>query len=196
MTQTSEHSPAEQHHFSEVKAGPFITICALMAFGFGFFAWKAADATWSPRPYGSGAWFVLLLVFLPIWIRVPLMVGIAAELARVAIFHAIHAFDRKPDFSIGPNGVSGVGYFSSEQFSWTDVQSAERDGDELYFFGPAYPKRVLNRIRGERRYIMFTPRWFEGSTDGIVRILKVYRPDIVVGDRSETNNDIPERFRE
>lgn len=144
-------------------------------------AWWALDPSWRARAYGKGALFILILVLLPVWIRVPLLAGIAAECMRIGVHRLSHSFDSKPDFTIGPDGVGEVGLYNKfKVIPWDQIESITQDDSGIRILQKIPPGNALVRFLTGGQYgaIVYNKWFFDRDPREIMKTLSLYRPDL------------------
>lgn len=67
-----------------------------------------------------------LLMFIPSWIRLPVIALLAGEALTRLIVPVIWSFDRTPDFTIGPQGIYGPSGLRFYDVPWSDIRTATR----------------------------------------------------------------------
>jgi len=159
---------------------PFVVIVVLLiALVIAWIAWEASDLAWSPSPKGEGAWLILLIAALPIWIRVPLLIGVAGELVRLSLPRLAHAFDNRPDFVVGPDGIGGVDYMTFRVIPWTAIQDVEINKHGLRIVGPDRKANVVTHLLAGKRHVIIYSRFlFKTPVTDVLLAIRHYRPDL------------------
>lgn len=67
-----------------------------------------------------------IFLLLPIWIKASLAGMLASEAIARSLIYGLFAFDKRPDFAIGPDGVYGLCGLRYYHVSWKDVSSVYR----------------------------------------------------------------------
>lgn len=86
--------------------------------------WMTSISQMRGRKSGGRKLFVfLLLVFLslPFWLKTPPTILLIGELISFAICRLLWAFDKRPDFAIGPSGIYGLSYLTYYRLSWSQI---------------------------------------------------------------------------
>lgn len=139
------------------------------------------EPNWTARSYGKGAGLILILVFLPIWIRVPLMIGLAGELVRIGVHRLWHSFDSKPDFTIGPEGIGSVGFYNKfTVVPWDHIERVVYEHNGIRITRKIDSGNWLLQFltAGEYGTIVYSNWFFERHPREIMKTLSLYRPDL------------------
>jgi len=186
-------------------------------------AWFSLDPDWMPeKPDFSSSsgrrrkGFIYALIFwalfvlfmkLPFWIRVPFLLWSSYKFLRFFSVLGIRAFDKRPDFVISPEGVSGWSGRSFHHVPWPAITKhyvAVRQ-HKIWGFDVGSPKKIITLYgpeTGPRRFFGTLPprkieiNYYQGpfpeKSENILRIVCIYRPDLVkdedLADLAEASN--------
>jgi hypothetical protein len=151
-----------------------------------FLAWKLLDPHFVPRSYlygrgsGKGALLVLLLAVLPVWVRVPFVLSVVGYYIRLGFHQLRHAFDKAPDFVIGPDGISGLDELGYCSIPWSDVSSIDVRLFAIRIYGPE--RRIhwsLRLIVGQRVMFLYSRAFFKTPRSEVLAAIKHYRPELM-----------------
>ncbi|MGO4572073.1 hypothetical protein [Microvirga sp. 2TAF3] len=79
--------------------------------------------------------FFVLFMKLPIWIRLSFLLGAGLQIIRLAVRRVLHAFDQKPDLSIGPEGIGGLDNSGFHVIPWGKIDSLVAYGPYIVIVG-------------------------------------------------------------
>jgi len=87
-----------------------------------------------------------------------------------------HAFDRKADFSIGPEGISRNFLFYVRKLSWPEVQSVTLQEKAIKIVGS-------NLISRKTIEIIYDFMFFGTKKAEVLELIRQYRPDLVTDEQ-------------
>jgi hypothetical protein len=121
----------QYYYLSKWKSLLFATVVLAVALGIFWVTYSfLADPHWSPRwedlrPRRRKGALIALVIFifcsLPFWLRTPPAIYLIAEFCVVAIVRIIWAFDKRPDFAIGPHGIYGMKFSAYYHLPWHQI---------------------------------------------------------------------------
>jgi hypothetical protein len=173
-------------------------------------AWFSLDPDWMPEKpdfssssgrrrkglfYALIVWALFVLFMkLPFWIRVPFLLWSSYKFLRFFSVLGIRAFDKRPDFVISPEGVSGWSGRSFHHVPWSAIKKlhvAVRQ-HKIWGFDVGSPKKIITLHgpgTGPRRFfdtlplrrveINYVHGPFPEKAEVILSIVYRYRPDLV-----------------
>jgi len=155
----------------------FFALGTAIALLFLFLAYELSDPDWQPtgRRLRNSIWGQVLLI-LPWWIRVTFFIGLAAAIFLVYALALFHAFDRKADFSIGPEGISRNFLFYVRKLSWPEVQSVTLQEKAIKIVGS-------NLISRKTIEIIYDFMFFGTKKAEVLELIRQYRPDLVTDEQ-------------
>ncbi|MGO4389281.1 hypothetical protein AB4Y85_17275 [Microvirga sp. 2YAF29] len=176
-------------------------------------AWFSLDPDWMPEQPNFSRWvgrgrrgaaglfyalifwaFFVLFMKLPFWVRIPFLLWSSYKFLRFFMLRGWRAFDRKPDFSISSEGISGWSGRTFHHVPWSeitkldvrihqskfgsfDIDSPKR---HLEFQGPETgPRRFFDTLPPKKIEIHYQQGLFPEKSENILRIVQKYRPDLV-----------------
>jgi hypothetical protein len=189
---STDGPPSQEHHLCRMRAavlGPLefgVILVIFLGLFWTAFDWNFTTETASSYATGSrrgGAiLFLLLLAILPVWVRVPLLLGAFGCLMRYRFRRLRYAFDDVPDLVIGPEGVSGLDELGYCSIAWSDVSSVDARPLGIRIYGPERKAHWLIRlITGERIMFYYSQFIFKAPYSEIMSAIRHYRPDLCVG---------------
>jgi hypothetical protein len=175
-------------------------------------AWFSLDPDWMPKQpdFASSSrrrkgffvalifWaFFVLFMKLPFWIRIPFLLWTSYKFIRFFSGLGIRSFDRKPDFIISPEGVSGWSGRSFHLVPWVEISKLDVSVHErtyggfkigashrsITFRGPETgPRRFFDTLPPRKIEITYLQGPFPEKPETILRMVRQYRPDLVKED--------------
>jgi hypothetical protein len=173
-------------------------------------AWFSLDPDWMPEKpdfssssgrrrkgffYALILWaFFVLFMKLPFWIRVPFLLWSSYKFLRFFSVLGIRAFDRKPDFVISPECVSGWSGHTFQHVPWSAIAKLNvsihqqrfwnfdvgRPKRGITFYGPETgPRRFFDTLPPKKIKINYRQGPFPEKSENILQIVRKYRPDLV-----------------
>jgi hypothetical protein len=136
-------------------------------------AWELGDPNWYPTGRRKRA-IGELLYLIPWWVRGPIFAALAGIGILTSVAYVYHAFDRRPDFIIGPDGISRNLLFRRFKLSWSDIQSIVLENDRVVIRG-----RAINGPSLQIMGIEFSPLVFGRTSGEVLTLIRHYRPDLV-----------------
>jgi hypothetical protein len=125
--------------------------------------------------------FFILFMKLPIWIRLPFLLAAGLHLARLSLRKVPYAFDQKPDFSIGPEGIGGLDKTGFHIIPWPDVKSVTVRGPNVEIVGQEHgPRRFFDTLPPRRLRIGFSQLIFDLRREDVIEAVRFFRPDLEI----------------
>ncbi|WP_230532549.1 hypothetical protein [Microvirga roseola] len=131
---------------------------------------------------------------LPFWIRIPFLLWSSYKFLRFFSVLGVQAFDKKPDFVLSPEGVSGWSGRSFHHVPWSaistlhvavhqpklwgfDIGSPKK---RITLYGPETgPRRIFGTLPPRKIAINYAYGPFPEKTETILRLVDQYRPDLI-----------------
>lgn len=118
---------------------------------------------------------------LPTWIRLVFLLGSGLHVARLGLRRILHAFDRTPDLSIGPEGFGGLDNSGFHIIPWDKIETVLAHGPSVIIVGPeGGPRRFFGRFSPRRLRIYFSEYLFKISEAEVLQAIHFYRPTLSV----------------
>jgi hypothetical protein len=121
-----------------------------------------------------------LLVALPWWVRGPIFGMLSIVVVVLSGYLLFHAFDRRPDFIVGPDGIRRNFIFQVRSLSWSEIQSVDVQESKIKVIGSPTLKSY-----GENAVIEFDRGLFSSEARGeILSFIRHYRPDLIIDEQA------------
>ena len=121
-----------------------------------------------------------LLVVLPWWLRGPIFGILSIVVVVLSGYLLFNAFDRRPDFIVGPDGIRRNLIFRVRTLAWADIQSVNVQESRIEVIGSPTLKSY-----GENTVIEFDRGLFSAAAKGeVLSLIRHYRPDLVIDEEA------------
>lgn len=166
-------APQARYHFKKRALLALLPAIVIISVFMLYSAWELADPNWYPtgrrkRVVGE------LLYAIPWWLRGMLFAAFGGTGILVSVAYIFHSFDGKPDFAIGPEGISRNHLFRRLRLSWADVRSVKLENDKILISGS-----VAHASSRRALIIDYNPLVFGGTSGEVLTLIRHYRPDLV-----------------
>ena len=185
----------EQHHYLRplrtlISCG-FVLLLTVVPIG--ALAWFCLDAGWMPATpdfsrfrrgmvYALIAWaFFVLFMKLPVWIRISILAWSSSGLIRLVARRILHAFDHKPDLTIGPAGIGGLDKTGFQRIPWPDVKTVTSYGPSVEVVGQEHgPRRFYGTLPPRRVKILYSQFVFKIQKKDVLAAIRYFCPDVKI----------------
>ncbi|WP_203441919.1 hypothetical protein [Microvirga sp. VF16] len=121
-----------------------------------------------------------ILLTLPWWVRGALFGALSIVVALSSSCLLFHAFDRRPDFIVGPEGIRRNFIFRVGTLSWAEIQSVNVQENTIKVIGPPNLK-----MYGQNAVIEFDRGLFAAAARvEVLNLIRHYRPDLPINERT------------
>jgi hypothetical protein len=162
---------AQGHYRFRKRVALALLPCIIIAAGSCIWlAWDLSDPDWHPLRRRLSDEFLLML---PWWMRGMLFASVAAFWILMFVVFLFHALDRKPDFIIGPYGISRNLLLRRLKLPWPDIGSVSLRADRIIIEG------LTTDLFKRGITIEYSPMIFGGSVEEVLTLIRRYRPDLI-----------------